>query len=588
MTAARRTDDEANVALSAAALVALDPHRLGGVLLRGPPGPVRDMWMAHLAACLAPERPLVRIPASVSAGRLTGEVDVLATLAAGRPVVVEGLLAKADGGIVELRSAECVEPQAAAILSEALDTGTSTSGYSGSTGVSTRFGLIALDEGTEAEERLPAVLAERLGLWLDLSDLTSCPADDGLARRVGAARQRLAGVRVPDAVIASLAHTAAALGIASDRALILATRTARASAALAGRAVAGTEDAELAAMLVLAPRATRLPRQEAEAEDQHQDEGQPDEAPAAPSDQDKDIQADGGPMEDRVLDAAVAALPRHLLESLGGNDTVRRRGETGAGRRRQHEQEARRGRQTGSRAGDPRRGQRLDLIATLRTAVPWQAIRAGGAGLKFRASDLRVRRFRQQRGCTTIFCVDASGSAALERLGEAKGAVEQMLAGCYVRRDEVALIAFRGLGAEIVVPPTRSLRRARHCLAGLPGGGGTPLADGIATACRMARDTGLRGRTPTLVVITDGRPNIGFGGVAGRVQAGSDALSAAREVGLHRFRSLLIDNSTRSEPQALALATAMGARYLALPHADAASLHAAVRDGAAAVMGGFP
>ena len=54
-------------------------------------------------------------------------------------------------------------------------------------------------------------------------------------------------------------------------------------------------------------------------------------------------------------------------------------------------------------------------------------------------------------------------------MAEAKGAVELLLADCYVRRDRVALIAFRGTDAELLLPPTRSLARARRSLAGLPG-----------------------------------------------------------------------------------------------------------------------
>ena len=90
--------------------------------------------------------------------------------------------------------------------------------------------------------------------------------------------------------------------------------------------------------------------------------------------------------------------------------------------------------------------------------------------MEVRRDDFRIVRFRQRIGTTTVFAVDASGSSAMHRLGEAKGAVELLLADCYVRRDQVALLAFRGQGATLLLPPTGSLLRAKRSLAGLPGG----------------------------------------------------------------------------------------------------------------------
>ena len=79
-----------------------------------------------------------------------------------------------------------------------------------------------------------------------------------------------------------------------------------------------------------------------------------------------------------------------------------------------------------------------------------------------------------------------SGSSALARLAEAKGAVELLLAQAYVRRAKVALIAFRGTTAELLLPPTRSLARAKRCLGDLAGGGGTPIAAGLSAALDLA------------------------------------------------------------------------------------------------------
>ncbi len=239
----------------------------------------------------------------------------------------------------------------------------------------------------------------------------------------------------------------------------------------------------------------------------------------------------------------------------------------------------------GSLPGDPRSGARMDLMATLRTAAPWQRLRgpsSGGARVSVKPDDFRVVRFRQRTQTVTVFVVDASGSSALYRLAEAKGAVELLLADCYVRRDEVALIAFRGDQAELLLPPTRSLVRAKRSLSALPGGGGTPLGAAIDATASLLEQLERRGVTPAYVMLTDGRANVCRDGKTGREAATEEAMNAAAML---RARSgapgMVIDTSPRPHRSADRLAKALGARYLPLPNADAAQLQAAVRQVAA-------
>jgi magnesium chelatase subunit D len=190
---------------------------------------------------------------------------------------------------------------------------------------------------------------------------------------------------------------------------------------------------------------------------------------------------------------------------------------------------------------------------------------------------LRVVRRRQRRASVAIFVVDASGSAALNRLAEAKGAVELLLADCYVRRDQVALIAFRGRQAELLLPPTRSLARARRLLAGLPGGGGTPLCAGIEAATDLADGVRRRGQSPLVVLLTDGRPNVARDGMGGRPRAEADSLAAAQRLRVSGMPALMVDVAPLPHPFAAQIATAMGARYLALPAAQSATITRAVQ-----------
>ena len=239
----------------------------------------------------------------------------------------------------------------------------------------------------------------------------------------------------------------------------------------------------------------------------------------------------------------------------------------------------------GTAPGDPRSGARLSPVATLRAAAPWQPLRRRTAlregrdhtGMLVERDDFRVVRYRDRSESTTLFVVDASGSAALNRLAEAKGAIELLLADCYIRRDQVSLIAFRGEGAELLLPPTRSLVRAKRSLAALPGGGGTPLGAAVEMAASLGESIRRRGGTPAVVFLTDGRANIARDGGRGRDAAATDldaATALYRGLGL---RSVVIDTSPRPHRSAEELARALEAIYLPLPHADASALRDAVQ-----------
>ncbi|MBP7661600.1 MAG: magnesium chelatase subunit D [Burkholderiaceae bacterium] len=582
----------------AAALLAVDPSGIGGVLLRSAGGPAREDWLAALAQLLPATPGLRRVPLHISDDRLLGGLDLAATLHAGRPVAQRGLLAQADGGVIVLAMAERLSAATAARIAAVLDQGKLVTERHGvGTRSVSRLGVVALDEGQGADEHLPAPLRERLGIHLILDDRAAPPAHTRL--QIQAARSRLGSVDLDDDVIEAVCTAAVALGIESVRAPMLALRVARAAAALAGRVQVDAGDAALAAGLVLAPRATRLPAPaESDRADQTPDDPPPAAAHADPqpaTDTQDPAQTDPAPilsepLSDLVLAAARAAIPPGLLAALLVRGAGAPRGQS-AGRAGAARAGVLRGRPIGARRGEPQHGARLNVIETLRAAAPWQTLRrreaqaaglAGHGRVRIRREDFHVWRFKQRSETTTVFVVDASGSAALHRLAEAKGAVELLLADCYVRRDSVAVIAFRGQGAEVLLPPTRSLVRAKRSLAGLPGGGGTPLACGIDAAVTLAAAVRARGATPVIVLLTDGRANIARDGSPGRERAAADASVSARRLQLEGFAALLLDTSPQPQDAAHRLADAMGARYLPLPHAGAATLSQAVHAGGVA------
>lgn len=543
-------------ALMAARLFVSDPQRLAGVRLRARAGPVRDAWLDALQAAVGGRFPVRRLPASISPDRLLGGVDLGATLSSGRPVALPGLLAEADGGIVIVPMAERMAPHVAAALVSALDTGTIAVQREGLSLVSSaRIGVVLLDEGEADDEAPPAAIVERLGLGCALDGLSIHDLEDVWSDDDGA-----------DAVADSaalLCTVAKAFGIDSARAPILAYAVARASAERRGHASPDAFDLECAVRLSLLPRARRLPSDGEETPPAPE----PESGDQTPDDGDNEV----GRLADRVVEAVVATLPPDVLAGLQQANARGRAPPSGRGAAGLRKSLTR-GRPIGVRPGKPGAGARLHLVETLRAAAPWQTLRRSeGRGVQVRADDFRIRRFAEKSEATLIFVVDASGSAAAERLAETKGAVELLLAEAYVKRTQVALVAFRGTGAELVLAPTRSLVRAKKCLADLAGGGGTPLAAGVEAGQVVAEAARGRGRTPFLILMTDGRANVARDGSGARSQAADDANLAARRLAGSGIRSVVIDIAARPRDDARMLAGLMNADYAALPKANAAA-----------------
>jgi len=585
-----------SLAVHAAALLAIDPIGLAGARIHAGAGPVRDAWMSLLQTLMG-DSAWKRMPVNITDERLLGGLDLSATLSAGRPILQQGVLADVNGGTLILAMAERLPSATGAKLAQVMDSGEIHIVRDGiDQRRDSRFAVIALDEGVSEEEVLLPGLRDRLAFDLDLrsvswQEVRDYPANLISQQEIAAARARLPEVTINDDLLDALCGTAMALGVDSARATLMTLSAARANAALNSDLEVGGDDVRSAAELVLAPRATRLPpvsqpepSSEQEQENQQEPDHEPEQEPppeedSQQSDPDPSTEQNPQALEDQILEATKAAIPAGLLSQLlaGGMQRRASSGKSGAAVK-----GGLRGRPSGSRRAMPAHGSRLHLMDTLRAAAPWQKIRKATAKnqqakIQVRAEDFHVARIKQKTATTTLFVVDASGSSALNRLAEAKGAVELLLADCYVRRDQVALIAFRGKQAELLLPPTRSLVRAKRSLSGLPGGGGTPLATAIDTAASVAEGLQRRGITPVIVLLTDGRANVARSGSGGRELAYSEAMEAARQLAVMHMSVLFIDTSPQPQKPAADLAAAMRARYLPLPFAGAASVSLAVR-----------
>lgn len=546
------------LATLAVAALAVDPHGLHGIVVRDRPGPVRDAIARMATELLA--LPVRRLPGTLETSALSGGLDLGETLRSGHAVTGQGLIERAKGCLLVVPMAERMEAGVAAMLAGALDAVDAPP-------------MLLLDEGAEPDETVPEALSDRIAMELALEGMPRSVISEAPfgPEQIRAAKSRFAGEIEDAEAIDALTRLATAMAIPSLRVPLMAARLARVLAALEDADTVGEAHIAAATALCLVPKARVMPSAEAPEEDSSPPP--PEEQQDDKSERDAQSNRDGA-LEDRVMDTVVAMLPELAFAMQ------RQRGRASASGAGERKRSGSHGRPVRSRPGKPQ-CKRLDVFATLLAAAPWQPLRRKGnperEGLIVLPEDFRIKQFERPAESVLIFLVDASGSQAAARMAEAKGAVELMLSEAYRRREKVALIAFRGTGAELILPPTRSLLQAKRRLAVLPGGGPTPLASALVAGRELAGQMQRRGATPYLVLLTDGRGNVALSGEPGRAEAKDDAESAARVLAGEGLASVLIDTANRPQKDAQALARMMDARYLPLPRADARGISRSVR-----------
>jgi magnesium chelatase subunit D len=593
--------DEAKRALL---MLAVDPC-LKGVLIAHGPSSAKSTLARSLGPLLGPDKPFVELPLNVSEERLLGGIDLEKSIKTGRSEYSPGLLHRASGGLLYVDEANLLDRTLAGHIAAALDEGfirMEREGLSATTAasfifvgtynpaegkvgmiLSDRVGLIVEGEQESAVDERAEIVSRAIRFQQDSSGFNEEFAADnaGLRAAIESARGRLPGISVPAEAIRRLALAALALGVEGNRADLFAARAARACAALDGRDALNEDDLIAAIKLVLLPRATRIPAPDEEtgAEDASNEDDQHIRE-ASESDAPRDDKSPA--LEELVIQAVDSHVSGDLFH------VAKNRGRSTSGRRAETK-DASRGRYVRS-TSRKQGGSRIALDATLRAAAPFQLSRRGRGDpndkrAKITKSDLRYKKFKRRSGILFIFAVDASGSMALNRMAQAKGALTRLLHQAYLHRDKVALISFRASEAKVLLPPTRSVEIAKRLVDAMPTGGATPMAAGLLKAMELARRSRtLETSQVMLALITDGRANVGLGNspLEERRARASTIQDEIKQIGValeaEGVSTVVIDTRSRfvSSGDAGALAASLAAQYLYLPRADSSTIYEAV------------
>lgn len=494
-----------------------------------------------------------------------------------------------------------------------------------------RFGLCVNIEGiNDADTRVRIIRRREAFEAAPLKFLEKWSAEEAAERnRLLRAIEMFPRTTLTKEQFDEIVSTCRAAGVAGHRADIVTEKAARALAAYQGRLEVTSDDIQTAAYLALPhrirPEHQELP-QDQQKHDQRKEENEEQENPSQDSQRDggeEDEQQskqdyDGGGEKELSKDEqlgkpseASSHGAEDLRDSVAQQDgsfqeevfeigqllpiktsDLRHERDSRARKSSGRRQRSRNNRKSGRyvRSTMTRTNDDLALDATLRAAAPFQCRRERhDLAVCIKPEDIREKVRERKTSTLLLFVVDASGSMGTKLMTETKGAIMFLLLEAYQKRDRVCMLAFKGDGSEILLPPTDSIELAKQKLEELPTGGKTPLCSGLIQGYEVVKSS-LRKNPdvlPVLVLITDGRANVGanknrsYEGIFHsrlyeELYAVADAMSQE-----HRLKTMVIDAEEKrmgAFGKAQKLAERMGARYLVLEEIRSGNIARAVQD----------
>ncbi|MBB5341632.1 AAA family ATPase [Tunturiibacter gelidoferens] len=510
-----------------ALLLAAVDWRLG-VLLRGDKGAGKTTTARALAELLPKPGRFVNLPIGITEDRLLGGMDLGSTLK-GEPALRPGLVAEANGGVLYVDEVNLLPDHLADALLDAAATGVSTVEREGFSAVQeARF--VLMGSMNPEEGSLRPQLLDRFALVADIAAIRLATErrevverrmvydtdpsffvaqwmeqQTYLQQRIAAARVMLPSVRCPTAMLEYISTIVCEHGVISLRADLAIARASCAQAAMLGCEEVTAEHIGSVLPLALAHRIARSPQRPPLPGTS---------PPLMPQTPPQSRESEGTDEMTEQRFSSLSVKTPELRWTVDGG----RSGATG-GRKRQA-------------PGPVVRTKKNERPAELdsRFSVLEAVIQTGQPSP--RPQDLYEKMREPLVRSRFLFVVDSSGShAAHERMRAVKGAVSGLIERSLRRRDEVAMIVFRGESAEILVAPTSDVATALAALEYLPTGGRTPLAHALELAKELVTPETL------LLLVTDGRANVPYGSD----DAWYDALQAAARI---RCPGLVVDTES--------------------------------------------
>jgi magnesium chelatase subunit D len=545
--------------------------------------------------------PVVELPLGATEDRVCGTIDIERALSAGRKAFDPGLLARANRGFLYIDEVNLLEDHLVDLLLDVAVTGINKVEREG-VSVEHPASFVLIGSGNPEEGELRPQLLDRFGLHAEVitenylqnrvdiverregydrdrdAFCKSYEADqEQLRKRITRARASLSKTSVDRIVLEKIAQLCADLKVDGHRGELTIMRAARALAAFEGRKAVTEEHVKRVSAMALRHRLRRDALDETATSEQVQQAVEE----VFPNPPPQSSRGNGGDGDTQNLDRPGKVnkdAPRQRRSASGSRSRPNEADvlsppavEKKSGELRLDEQmNSERGqksrsqsrRSSGAKAalGQQRgrytrsvtfrsAGARIAIDATLRALVGLESSRQSLTPVNTEA--LRYKLLKHKQGRLFVFAIDASGSMAANRIARAKSTILKLLRKSYLNRDSVAIVSFHGTTANVDLPPSRSILRARRVLDSLRMGGSTPLGLGLVTTIELLELVRHKFGETVVLLFTDGRSNVPLrrGGLNLRAFRQVKIESELREltVALHRTTSRVVVVDTQKE-----------------------------------------